>query len=430
MKARTDPVGARLLGLALALTLALALLASLAAPVAALASIQTRITAILVNHGLAGPGTAVRVWDADSGRGVYTRNVSSLLAPASNEKLVTSATALVKWGADYAFKTELYLPQTPPDDDGVLRGNVYLKGYGDPSLSTGWFQHNVLHISTANISAFAKTLQDLGVTKIVGKVVGDESYFDTARSVPSWRPGMTEWCGPLSALSLNEGTVEGRRVGDPALFTARRLTDILENNGIEVTGSPAVGKVPRAAMLYFTESSAPLATIIWAMNKPSDNFFAETITKGLGAAFGAGGTTAAGVRVEASFLVSAGVSTSSFRLYDGSGLSYGDRLSTGGVTRLLRTMATIDDYPYFWASLPVAGRDGTLYERMRHTPAAGNLHGKTGTLAIASSLSGYVQTADGHSVIFSILMNRSGLDITAAHRAQDAIGVALAKATL
>lgn len=391
-------------------------------------SLQTRITAILVNCGLARPGTAVRVWDRTAGVGLYARNVSTLLTPASNEKLVTSAAALALWGPEHRFTTRLYLSSLPAYGTGVVHGNVYLQGGGDPSLSSGWYQTNVLHITTANISHFAKALKSLGVTKIVGRVVGDESYFDTQRAVASWRPGMTQWCGPLSALSLNEGYDDGTRVAHPALFTVRRLTKILERNGIVVTGSAAVGRVPATAVLCFTEQSAPLATLIKAMNKPSDNFFAEMLTKDLGAAFGGAGTTAAGVAVEAKFLRSEGVAATSFRLCDGSGLSYQDKLTAGAVTRLLRQMAGSVDYPYYWASLPVAARSGTLIDRMRNTAAAGNVHAKTGTLAIASCLSGYVTTANGHQVVFSILMNHSCLNIWRAEGAQDAIAVALAKA--
>ena len=224
--------------------LCLLLLVLLAAPPVAAATIQTRITSILGTYHLAGYGTGVRVYDLDAGRAVYARHLTARLRPASNMKLITSATALAGWGADHAFKTELYVPAAGPDANGILHGNVYLKGYGDPSLSTPWFQRNVLHITTSSVTDFVTALQALGVTKVAGHVVGDDSYFDTQRSVANWRPGMTEWCGPLSALSLNEGYSKGSRVANPPLFVARTVTRLLEEAGIDVV--LAAGGAPGA----------------------------------------------------------------------------------------------------------------------------------------------------------------------------------------
>ncbi len=399
----------------------------LATPAVASATIQTRITSILNAYHLAGSSTGVRVFDLDAGRAVYARNLKARLRPASNMKLVTSATALARWGPDYVFKTELYVGRGGPDANGIVHGNVYLKGYGDPSLSTPWFQRNVLHITTSSVTHFVTALQTLGVTKIAGHVVGDDSYFDAQRAVSNWRPGMTEWCGPLSALSVNEGYNKGSRVGNPPLFAARTVTRLLEEAGIDVTGGPWARGVSSTATLAYTEYSAPLAVIVAAMNKPSDNFFAEELTKGLGKAFGRGGTTAAGTEVSSAFLRSLGVPTSDFRLRDGSGLSYEDWLTARCVSVLLRKAAGSEWFLYYRGSLPIAGRDGTLKDRMRGTAAQGNVRAKTGTLNVSSCLSGYVTNAKGRSLVFSLLMNGSPLNIDAAHHAQDAIGVALAK---
>ena len=165
------------------------------------------------------------------------------------------------------------------------------------------------------------------------------------------------------------------------------------------------------------------------MNKPSDNFFAEMLTKGLGASFGGGGTTARGVKVERAFLVSLGIAAKTFRLTDGSGLSYDDRLTTLDITTLLRRhvaahrLAGLLELARRWPASTAPCRD-----RMRGTAAQKNLHGKTGTLTVASNLSGYVTSANGEWLAFSMLMNtRVRIDVTAAHAAQDAIGVALAR---
>jgi len=162
------------------------------------------------------------------------------------------------------------------------------------------------------------------------------------------------------------------------------------------------------------------------MNKPSDNYLAEQLLKGLGAGFGDGGTTVAGADVAKRYLQGIGL-TGGFRIRDGSGLSYRDKLTARAVLRILGAMAKRPDFPVFWRSLAVAGVDGTLRHRMRGTSAAGNVHAKTGTLNAASSLSGYVTTASRHTLSFSILMNGRGVPVTRAHAAQDAIAVILAR---
>jgi D-alanyl-D-alanine carboxypeptidase/D-alanyl-D-alanine-endopeptidase (penicillin-binding protein 4) len=386
---------------------------------------------ILAGHRLTGPGTAVRVYDLTAARPIYTLNWNTLLTPASNEKLVTSAAGLVRWGAAHRFATALYLGAPGPDANGVLQGDIYLKGYGDPSLSTSWYQSYVLGLRTANLGNFVARLQALGVKTITGRVIGDESYFDRARRVPSWLPSEFVDCGPLSALSLNEGTgSNGRAVADPSLWAASELTVLLRNAGIAVHGAASTGAVPVTAALRSTTYSAPLSGIIAAMNKPSDNFFAEELVKGLGAAFQRAGSTAAGILVMTRCLLNLGIPAAGFRLYDGSGLSYADKLTANSISRLLAAMTRRPDYPAYWRSLSIAGVDGTLRLRMRHTRARGNLHAKTGTLIGVSSLSGYVTSADHHHLVLVILMNRKGLDVGNAEATQDAIAAALAQAVV
>jgi D-alanyl-D-alanine carboxypeptidase/D-alanyl-D-alanine-endopeptidase (penicillin-binding protein 4) len=121
--------------------------------------------------------------------------------------------------------------------------------------------------------------------------------------------------------------------------------------------------------------------------------------------------------------------TEGFRIRDGSGLSYQDKLTARVVLRILGTMAKRPDFPVFRRSLAIAGVDGTLKHRMRGTAAAGNVRAKTGTLNAASSLSGYVTTASGHTLSFAILMNGSPVPVARAHAAQDAVAVLLARAT-
>ncbi len=261
-------------------------------------------------------------------------------------------------------------------------------------------------------------------------MLGDASWFDRLRTVPTWKDGLQLECGPLSALSGNQGLRDGNRVRAPATWAAGLLTKALVRAGVSVKSKAGSGMVLGASRLVRRQYSAALPGIMKHMNKESDNFFAETLLKGLGKDFHGEGSTAAGTEASKAALRACGIDDDSYIVDDGSGLGYGNRLTAHGIVRLLGAMSRRDDFEVYYDSLAVAGVDGTLEERMRGTAAAGNAHAKTGTLNISVCLSGYVESANDHRVAFSILMNRSSIDWTRATEAQDAIVVALAKASL
>src|SRR5450759_4948684 len=124
----TESARARVLVILMSLVFALMLLT----PAGAAASITTRIASALAAQGLAGSGTSVGVYDFTEKRCLYSLRWDVLRLPASNEKLVTSATALADWSATHRFATQLFRQAMGPDQDGVLTGDVYLKGLGDP----------------------------------------------------------------------------------------------------------------------------------------------------------------------------------------------------------------------------------------------------------------------------------------------------------
>ncbi len=146
------------------------------------------------------------------------------------------------------------------------------------------------------------------------------------------------------------------------------------------------------------------------MNKESDNFFAEVLLKGLGKDFYGEGSTAAGTQASEAALRACGLEAGTYVIQDGSGLSYGNRLTAKGIVQLLGAMRRRDDFDVFYDSLAIAGEDGSLEDRMQGTAAAGNAHAKTGTLNIAVCLSGYVESANDHLVAFSMLINGSSVD--------------------
>jgi serine-type D-Ala-D-Ala carboxypeptidase/endopeptidase (penicillin-binding protein 4) len=428
---RVTPRHTPLVLLALLLLAALTLAAGL--PASAAAGVDDSIDATLRQAGLDGSNTAVYVWDLDAAREIYDHNSTTTLAPASNMKVVTSAAALLRWGPTHRFVTELYVPDAPISAKGVLHGDVWLRGLGDPSLSTKSYQYEVFDLSTASFETFARTLKKEGVKKITGRVLGDASWFDKLKTVPYWKSGLAVECGPLSALSGNQGLDNGNRVSAPATWAAELMTQACKAAGIQVKGAPGTGKVPTSAKLLKQQSSAALSGIMRHMNQMSDNFFAEMLCKGLGKDFYDEGSTAAGARVGEDVLHSLGVKYGSYVVQDGSGLSYGDRLTALGLTQVLGGMYQQDDFDVYYDSLAVGGESGTLRDRMRGTAAAGNAHAKTGTLNIAENLSGYVESANGHLVAYSMLMNGSSMGTSGwgnATSAQDTIVEALAKATL
>jgi D-alanyl-D-alanine carboxypeptidase/D-alanyl-D-alanine-endopeptidase (penicillin-binding protein 4) len=261
-------------------------------------------------------------------------------------------------------------------------------------------------------------------------VLGDASWFDKLKTVPYWKRGIEVECGPLSGLSGDQGLDNGNRVSAPATWAAKLMKKALVNAGVKVTGPAGSGKVPTTARLVKRQYSAALAGILKHMNKESDNFFAEMLLKGLGRDFYGEGSTVAGTKASKDALHALGVETGTYVIQDGSGLSYGDRLTAEDVVRVLGGMRQRVDFDAYYDSLAIAGKDGTLRERMRGTAAAGNARAKTGSLNVAICLSGYVESANDHLVAFSILMNGGSMDWATATKTQDAIVVALAKATL
>ena len=401
--------------------------AGLSPAAAAAAGVSGKTTAILQENGFGGGLTGVVIWDFSAGRLVYELNKDVMLAPASNMKLVTSLTALNTWGPDHSFKTELYGPDVEVSGKGVLVGDLYLKGYGDPSLSTRDYQRSEFGFRTASFESFAKRLATLKVRKVKGSVLGDESYFDTYRVGPTWTPNLQLESGALSALTGNESLDDGRRVKEPALWAAQLMTQALRARGIKVTGDPGVGVVPDAARLLKQQFSAPLGTLLKRMDKNSDNFFAEIITKGFGKQELDSGSTQAGVEVSRRTLDAIGIDPATYVLVDGSGLSYQNRLTAAGLSRVVGAARQRSDSSVLYDALAIAGVDGTLAGRMRHTAAQDNARAKTGTLSISTCLTGYVTSANHHDLGYAILMGGDPVDWWRGEVAQDDLVVMLAK---
>jgi D-alanyl-D-alanine carboxypeptidase/D-alanyl-D-alanine-endopeptidase (penicillin-binding protein 4) len=323
------------------------------------------------------------------------------MAPASAEKLTVAFSALRLLGPSFRFRTEVLGAGELVGRD--WRGDLYLCGMGDPTLSP------------ADLAGLAAQVASWGIRRVVGSVVADEHYYDAQRGAPGWKPSFLGFeSRPLSALALDDVRLRG--VNSSAAAASAAFTAALVQRGVTVARAPRTGRAPADVLPLALEYSDPLAAIVQEMNRESDNFVAEMLLKQLGAAVASRGTTSAGAAVVREELEAAGVPLSGVRIADGSGLSRLDRLTARALVVLLRSAerdASIREP--FLASLAVAGVSGTLRDRLRRRPARGQVIAKTGTTAEASALAGYVR----RRYVFAILQNGSPVDYWSARSAQD-----------
>ena len=439
------------------------------------------LRAVVDGSPLASARTGIFVAPVETGEEVYAKDPDTLLNPASNVKLVTTAAALTRLGPEFRFSTEFF------SDEPVARGGVrtlYVRGAGDPSLVT------------ERLFAIAGDLYHLGLRK-VGELVLDDGYFDVEGAGPGFdqEDGDHAYLAPASALSLNFNAVEVhlipgdrtgqparvelepasdyfavenrtvtapatgrarlvvstlpkgdrervvvegriplqarprivyRRVDDPALYFGHTLSALLELRGVRI-GRVRSGRVPEGAHLLSVSESEPLSEIVRHLNKTSNNFTAEQLLKTLGAEVGGRpGSWAKGIAAVEEVLAEMGIPRGSYVMRNGSGLNDTNRFSARQLVTVLRTMwARFPLQPEYLVSLPVAARDGTIRFRMEGTPAAGRLRAKTGSLDGVVALSGYAEDAAGRVLAFAVLVNDS-LGREGVLRAVDELGAVLA----
>ena len=413
----------------------------------------------------------VLVIEADGGRPVYARSEKVGLNAASNVKVITSAASLALLGPEYRWKTTVSALAGPRGTGlgpgGEIPGDLYLKGFGDPTLGT------------QNLSAMAAELGADGVRHIRGAVVADETFFDGTHVGPAYeqKTDSTPSRAPSAALSLNGNVVditvvpgakpgsparvlvdppsagvivvghvvtagEGpalttvetrddavgrtevavsgrvrlgteprtyhRRVSNPPLYAAYTLTALLERRGISVGDAPRVAAQPAQGLkILSTVDSPPLGVVVHDLDKRSNNFAAEQVLRTLGAEIvGRPGTWDKGLEAVGRYLGTLGIRRGTYQMTNGSGLYDSNRFSPEQIVAVLRgAMRDFRIAAEFMASLAVAGSDGTIGHRMANTPAERFVRAKTGTLATTSCLSGFAGAPGHPPLIFSILMN-------------------------
>jgi serine-type D-Ala-D-Ala carboxypeptidase/endopeptidase (penicillin-binding protein 4) len=268
-----------------------------AAPAAALTPDSALAASLARSMRPAGGSSGAIVVDETSGRILFSLRADTARVPASNEKLYTTSTALLRFGPRGTLLTRV-LGVGRLDAGGTFTGALYLRGGGDPTFGSVSFTRRA-YGTGATADDLARRLAAAGIRRVHGSVMGDESAFDRRRGSYSFGISL-DIGGPLSALSFNRGlsTESGRGYQRrPATFAAAQLTAALRGRGIAVTGAPGERITPAGARELAREPSPPMSTLVALTNRPSDNFFAETLIKALGASFLHRGTTAGGAAV-------------------------------------------------------------------------------------------------------------------------------------
>jgi D-alanyl-D-alanine carboxypeptidase/D-alanyl-D-alanine-endopeptidase (penicillin-binding protein 4) len=308
-------------------------------------------------------------------------------------------------------------------------------GYGAPISALSFADNSVELTLTADPAKPPATLEQW---------TPNVEYYTLENSMTMAQPGDTPHPGlerrPGSLMVRAWGTAPAQglhaplAVEDPAEFTAAAFQGALLRRGVKVTGNATSAHryaegtgdfnaergeplklAPRALVtmeapvgnhrVLATHVSVPVAQDITVTNKVSQNLHAELLLRLLGKAFAKDGSLAQGTRVVRQFLVDAGVSDSDFFFYDGSGMSMDDRVAPRAYTQLLAYASRQAWGPAWRETFPVAGVDGSLAGRFRNSSLKGKLWAKTGTLNETNALSGYLQTASGKTLAFSILVN-------------------------
>lgn len=448
------------------------------ASIAAVRELQAELATVFNGPVMAHGTWGVHVRSLDRGDTLFAYNAGKLMMPASNMKILTLAAAAEQFGWDHQFKTSL--ETTAPVQDGVLRGDLFVRGGGDPTISTRGKRDQIV------FDEWAAALRSAGITTVEGRIIGDDQAFEDQGVGPGWSWDYLEagYAAPVGALQFNDNTADlrvspGAAAGDaggvalapgsgltvvnrvrtvppvtggargsvnverridrpeveisgmlplgaqpisrsvavlnPTLFFVQSLKNALIARGITVTGDAvdiddvAQELMPQAdavrRVLVMTPS-APLHDVATVLMKVSQNQYAETFLKALGAARGGLGTTTAGRRAAAETFRAWGIPDDGYVISDGSGLSRYNYVAPSAITTILARMYEDPRHrDAFSATLPIAGKDGTISTRMRRSRAEGNAIAKTGSIANVRALSGYVKARNGETLAFAILAN-------------------------
>lgn len=323
---------------------------------------------------------------------LYEYKPAKRMIPASITKLVTSAIALQYLGINYEFKTVLYTDDINISD-GVINGNLYIKGFGDPEFDT------------ADLFNLIKKFYAKNITEITGNIVYDDTFLDKEYfGLADYYSGDTklQYWPFVNALCIDRNA---SRV-NPSESIANTIEYEFMNKTIKLGGIIIAGQTPDNPT-EIARVSHSMAEVLANMNKPSDNHYAITLFKVVGAVhYSPPGTLNKGVDAVIELFTNIGIARDEYEFLEGSGLTRFNFTTSNVYIQLLKFLYDdVKNFDVFYKSLPVAGVDGTLKKRMVGTEAMYNIHAKTGSINGVSTLTGYAITRDNELLIFYIAMN-------------------------
>ena len=324
--------------------------------------------------------------------------------PASVEKLYTTVATLRELTPGARLKTKI-VGAGHLGPGGVWHGNLYLVGGGDPTFGDGGFNRDWEHGYGPTSSQLVSQLTHDGIKRVSGWVIGDAALFDALRGGPAtaYGPDIPDFGGQLSALSYDHGSTFKKL--NPGAFAAKELVLTMHGAGIRARPLNRTLPAPGGTQELASVASPPLSVMLKLMDVPSDDFFAEMLTKQLGVQFGAGGSISAGAQVISQVIDTYGIHPA---IVDGSGLSRSDRSSPREVVDLLRKVWNTPIGRGMADSMPVVGVSGTVQGIAAHTVAQGRCVAKTGTLNYVTNLAGYCTTPDHHVLAFALMIDGPG----------------------
>ncbi len=361
-------------------------------------NIQYRLDSLLRHPMFETSTVGLEVYDLTADSILYKVNEHQMLRPASTMKLLTAITAIDKLGGSYQFRTQLYY--TGKVEDHTLTGDLYCVGGFDPRFNID------------DMNAFVESIRRMGVDTIRGSIIADRSMKDADLLGEGWC--WDDDNPPLSPLTIGRNTQ----------FVDRFIRQLVDD-GVVLDVRISDGTLPDSAF-HLCSRFHSIDQILLRMMKQSDNFYAEAMFYQLAAHQGHRPARAKDAAAIVKRLISkVGLGHRPYRIADGSGLSLYNYLSADLEVRLLRyAYRNSTVYLHLLPSLPVAGSDGTLRNRMRGSFAADNVKAKTGTLEGVSALAGYCTAANGHRLCFSII-NQGIMHTSNARRFQDRVCNAL-----
>jgi serine-type D-Ala-D-Ala carboxypeptidase/endopeptidase (penicillin-binding protein 4) len=351
-----------------------------------------------------GPQTGAFVYDLTAEQPLFSLRADVGRPPASVEKLYTTVATLSKLGPGAQLKTTV-VGTGHLGPGGVWQGNLYLVGGGDPTFGDGGFNRTWEQGYGPTANQLVSQLGHDGIKRVTGWVIGDAALFDGLRGGPAtgYAPDVPDFGGQLSALTYDHGSTYKKL--NPGAFAAKELVLTMHGAGIGARSLNRTLPAPAGAQQLASVESPPLSVMLKLMDVPSDDFFAEMLTKQLGVRFGAAGSITAGAQVISSVIDSLGLHP---RIVDGSGLSRSDRSSPGEIVDLLKTIWQTPTGRTLSASLPTVGVNGTVQNIAPHTAAQGQCVAKTGTLNYVTNLAGYCTARDHHVLAFALMIDGPG----------------------